>query len=108
MSNPSPQKQPETDKNQKSVTPVNCLLGSAMSGALAWGMYLLTSSIAQTYAHKPLLSSSTLAMNIASAVRTLVIGVCALGTGLFAVTTLGLMALAIQLIIQQGNQKVEE
>lgn len=89
-------------KEQK-ATPLNCLLGAAISGALGLGMYKLAYAIAQTYAQKPIHSTSTLAINIAAAVRTLVVGVSTLAAALFAITTVGLIALAIQLLIKKPN-----
>ena len=41
------------------------------------------------------------AMNIAVAVRTLVMGITALATSVFAIVTVGLVALGIQLAIQK-------
>ena len=87
-------------KEQK-ATPLNCLLGATISGALGLGMYKLAYAIAQTYAQKPIHSTSTIAINIATAVRTLVVGVSTLAAALFAVTTVGLIALAIQLLIKK-------
>jgi hypothetical protein len=40
-------------------------------------------------------------INIASAVRTLVVGIVALGAGIFGLVALGLFALSIQLLIQK-------
>ena len=101
----SPEKNKSEAKNEQSAekkaTPLNCLLGATISGALALGMYKLAYAIAETYAHKPIHSTSTLAINIAAAVRTLVIGVSTLAAGLFAITTVGLIALAIQLLIKK-------
>ena len=104
MSNsPKPTESTKLDSqtSKKEVTPWNCLVGAILSGSLGLGLYKLTTAIALTYANKPLNSSSNLAMNISSAVRTLVVGVCALGAGLFAVTTLGLLALGIQILFRK-------
>jgi hypothetical protein len=75
-----------------------------IAGGLAFAMYSLTSSIAETFANKPLPSGNYLATNIAVAVRTLVTGMSALGTGIFGIATLGLIALGIQLLVQQMRQ----
>ncbi len=64
-------------------------------------MYLLMISIATTFASKPIHSDNPIALNIGSAVRTLVVGVVALGTGIFGIVAVGLFALAIQLLVQQ-------
>lgn len=84
-------------------TPLRCVIGASVSGALATALYFLTASIVDTFAHKPLPTSSAFATNIASAVRTLVMGVSTLATTLFAVATVGLLALAVQLLLRQGR-----
>ncbi len=100
-------KKTETPKNitpvetdQKEVTPLRCFVGSTMSGALAFGLYSLTSAIATTFAAKPVTSDNLLVIKIASLVRTLVVGVASLATFIFSFVTIGLILLAIQLIIQ--------
>jgi hypothetical protein len=60
-------------------------------------------AIATTFASKPIHSDNQIVINIASAVRTLVVGVVALGMGIFSIVTIGLLALAIQLLIQGKN-----
>ncbi|MDJ0687568.1 MAG: DUF3082 domain-containing protein [Xenococcaceae cyanobacterium MO_188.B32] len=93
--------------NQK-VTPLRCFVGSIISGGLSFALYLLFSSISQTYAAKPLVMNSALALRISVAVRTLVTGVVALGASVFAFVALGLFLLGIQLIVQgfkEGNEQ---
>lgn len=82
-------------------TPLRCFTGALISGSLAVALYALTQSIAQTFAAKPLPTGSATATQIAIAVRTLVVGMSTLGTGIFAIATAGLVALGIQLIVQQ-------
>lgn len=91
---------PTTDE-QKPITPLRCLTGATISGVLAIAGYKLMIAIAQTYATKPINSTNQIAINISSAVRTLVIGVTALASSVFAVVTLGLLALAIKLLFQK-------
>ncbi len=96
----------QTDSQaQVSATPLRCIIGALISGVLTYGLYSLMVAIATTYANKPIASNSQLAANIASAVRTLVIGVTALGTGVFGMVTIGLLALAVQLVIQKQTEK---
>jgi hypothetical protein len=95
--------------NQSSTTkdasvppsPLRCFTGSVISGAIAIALYVLTSSIAQTFANKPIAPGKAFAVNIALAVRTLVVGASTLATAIFAVATLGLLALGIQQLIHQ-------
>ncbi|MGF1499971.1 MAG: DUF3082 domain-containing protein [Elainellaceae cyanobacterium] len=106
---PSPQPDPSNATPAKPVsTPLRCFGGALISGPAAIALYLFTTSIAHTFAEKPLPSNSTLAANIAVLVRTLVVGMTALGSGIFALTTLGLLALGIQLIFQRNTVNSSE
>ncbi|QUS60466.1 DUF3082 domain-containing protein [Synechocystis sp. PCC 7339] len=82
-------------------TPLRCLVGSGISASLAWGLYLLTSAIAVSFASKPVLSDKAIVQRIASAVRTLVLGLASMGTFIFAFVAIGLILLMIQLIVQK-------
>ena len=82
-------------------TPGRCFRGSVISGGFTFVMYLLNQSIIRALADTPLPTKSVAAANIAVAVRTLVIGVSTLSTAIFAIATLGLLALGIQLLIQR-------
>lgn len=84
-------------------TPLRCITGATISGGLAFAMYSLMIAIATTFASKPIHSDNQIVINIASAVRTLVVGVVALGMGIFSIVAIGLLALAIQLLIQGKN-----
>jgi Protein of unknown function (DUF3082) len=92
---------PQPTEAKVKATPLRCLTGSVISGTVATGLYFLTSAIATSYATKPLAAGSELALRIGSAVRTLVVGVATLGTAIFAMATLGLIALGIQLALQE-------
>lgn len=103
MTNPTPTEKSEaslTETEAKKVTPLRCLVGSLISGSFGIGLYSLTYSIAQTFAAKPIVSQNQVVLKIASAVRTLVVGIAALGTGIFTLVAIGLLLLAIQLSIQ--------
>lgn len=84
-------------------TPLKCITGATISGGLAFAMYSLMIAIATTFASKPIHSDNQIVINIASAVRTLVVGVVALGMGIFSIVAIGLLALAIQLLIRGKN-----
>ncbi|MDB9519268.1 DUF3082 domain-containing protein [Roseofilum reptotaenium CS-1145] len=85
------------------VTPVRCLTGALMSGAITSFLYFLSMSIIETFANKPLATKNAIALNIGAAVRTLVMGMGLLATGVFALTTVGLLALAIQLSVRKST-----
>ncbi|MEA5554516.1 DUF3082 domain-containing protein [Anabaena cylindrica UHCC 0172] len=88
-------------------TPLRCITGAIMSGGLGFAMYSLMIAIATTFAAKPIHSDNLIAIKISAAVRTLVVGVVALGTGIFGMVAIGLLALAIQLVFQQLTKSKE-
>jgi Protein of unknown function (DUF3082) len=77
-------------------TPLRCLTGSLIAGAMSIALYAMTSKIAITFATKPMVQKTTMANNIAAAVRTLVVGSTALGAAVFGIIAIGLIGLAIQ------------
>ena len=100
----------EIDKSEKikpAPTPSRCLSGAAISGILALALYYLTVAIATAFANTAVSTKNLFAYKIAIAVRTLVLGVSALGTGIFSLVTLGLIALAIQLSWQKLNSSTD-
>ncbi|MEC4989560.1 MAG: DUF3082 domain-containing protein [Oscillatoria sp. PMC 1068.18] len=105
MSNPEEQtKTKSLETVTAKVSPGSCLLGALISGGFGFALYSLTSAIAQTFADKPIASHNPTAISISVAVRTLVVGVATLGTGVFALVAVGLVALAIQLFIQESRK----
>ena len=81
--------------------PGRCLIGSVVAGAIAFVLYLLTTAIAQTFAAKGLQTDNLTAQRIAVAVRTLVVGLSALGTGIFGMAAIGLFGLALQILLRR-------
>ena len=108
MTNPTSTPQSNTQPDEKKdalPSPLKCLSGALISGGIAIALYFLTSSIARTFAGKPLASTNPTAINIAIAVRTLVVGVSTLATFVFSFIAVGLIAVAIVTIFQQGKKK---
>jgi uncharacterized membrane protein YciS (DUF1049 family) len=89
---------------QVSSTPLRCVTGAVMSGGMGYGLSLIMIAIATNFANRPVHSINPLVINITSAVRTLVVGVFALGTGIFGIVAIGLLALAVQLLVQQWKK----
>jgi hypothetical protein len=100
--NQTPTKENQT---QTPATPSRCFTGGILSGGMAFAMYKLVIAIATNFANKPLHSPNPLVLNISSLVRTAVVGVFMMGTGIFGIVTLGLFALGIQLFIQKFGSK---
>ena len=94
----------QTDPALKNATPLRCLFASLISGGIAYCIYLLFSSIVQTYANKAVTSTNPIVINLTSAVRTMVMGIVALGMGVFGVVAIGLFLLGIQVTIQSFKQ----
>ena len=94
--------------SQVAATPLRCITGSIMSGGFSFMMYSLMIAIATNFAAKPLHTDNLLTIKISSAVRTLVVGIVALGAGIFGIVALGLLALAIQLFFQKLTKPKEK
>jgi hypothetical protein len=77
-------------------SPLKCLTGALIAGTMSIALYTMTSKIATTFATKPMVQKTNMAVNIATAVRTLVVGSTALGTAIFGIIAIGLIGLAIQ------------
>lgn len=79
------QSAPDTENSDRPawLTPSRCFIGSSISGTLTFACYLLTKAIIITYSTKQITGNSALAVRIASAVRTLMMGMASLGTFYF-------------------------
>ena len=101
---------PQTDtKIEAAASPLRCLIGAVISGGMGYALYSLMIAIATNFATKPVHSINPLVIKISSAVRTLVVGVIALGSGIFGIVAIGLLALGVQLLVQElSKQKSSE
>lgn len=95
----------QEESSTQKVTPIKCIIGSTLSGALAIAFLAMMRSIATVFATKPITFTNPISINLAIAVRTLVVGMTALGGFVFGIVALGLFLLAIQLIIQKLTQE---
>lgn len=93
---------PETSSDSM-PSPLRCLIGAIIAGILAFALYNLTSSIAASFAAKGLPTGNITTVNIAIAVRTLVIGMATLATGIFGLAAIGLLGLGLQLLIRKPS-----
>lgn len=100
--------QPETLTPAKPMpNPWSCVSGAGVAGGIAFVLYRLTIGLAQIFAHQPVQSSSLLVQRISAAVRTMFIGLSAMGTGIFALAALGLFGLGVQLLLQRPKDSSE-
>jgi predicted PurR-regulated permease PerM len=90
---------------KETITPIKCLIGAVLAGAMAYGSYNLTSAIATTFANKPIHTTNQIVANISSVVRSLVVGVVSLGIWVFGIVTIGLLALGVQLLVQNSKKQ---
>ncbi len=88
---------------KKPTTPLSCFSGSFMAGTLGILCYRMMVAIATTFAAKPVVSDKAVVLNISVAVRTLVVGIVALGAGVFGIAAVGLFLLGIQLLVKKLN-----
>jgi hypothetical protein len=84
-------------------SPLRCLSGALVAGVMAFFLYTMTSKIATTFAAKPVQGKSDAAMNIAVAVRTLLVGMTSLGTAVFTIIGVGLILLALKIAFGRAN-----
>lgn len=99
--------QQNTSPEEKETTTLRAWSGGFISGTLAILMYKLTYSIALSFATHPSMASSQMAQRISAAVRTLVVGLTTMATGLFAIATLGLFLLGIKLLFEKKAETPE-
>jgi len=105
MSNPS---EPKLLNQSSQPTPARCFSSSLVAGGLSLLLYRLTTAIALKLAANPIQSHNPTAVNLSGAVRTLVIGLSALATGIFGIVALGLLALGVQLLWQRLSKSAEQ
>lgn len=106
MTNLTPTPNPESPSS-KQPTLLRCWGGAVLAGAIAWAAYNMTIAITTTFASKPIQSDNVAVVNISVATRTLVMGISALGTFVFAIAAVGLLALGVQLLIQSLLKQTE-
>ncbi|NJK36667.1 MAG: DUF3082 domain-containing protein [Oscillatoriales cyanobacterium RM2_1_1] len=102
--NDSPHSPDLSPSSRPNPTPWQCFSNGAVLGAIATALFLLTRSVAQVYAHKQIYSNSLIAARLSVAVKTLVVGLCMLGTAVFGFIAAGLIVLGTKLLIQQWLQ----
>jgi tetrahydromethanopterin S-methyltransferase subunit E len=95
-----PSTREQTTGTGSKTTPLRCFISAIIAGAIAYMLYNATASVAGTFALHQVQSNNFIIMRLSAAIRTLVIGLFAMATGVFSVAGLGLSGLGIQLLIQ--------
>ncbi len=85
----------------ESISLFRCLTNAALFGAIAFGFYNMTQAIAHQFAAKPIHSDQYIVVQMSATVRTIVVGLMTMGTGVFSFLTFGLILLAIKLTFQK-------
>jgi hypothetical protein len=88
----------------QTVSPLKCFTGSLLAGSLALLLYRLMTAIALAFANHPAPVGQQLAYNLSIAVRTLVVGMATLATGIFSLAALGLLGLGLKLLLTRPAQ----
>ncbi len=99
-------KMPEASA-KKPLSPLRCFLGAIVAGAIAALLYNMTGHIALAFASRVIQSDNMIIVRMSTAVRTLVIGMAAMGTGIFGMAAIGLTGLGIQILLGQYPEKPE-
>ena len=98
----------QTTPPQKALpSPLSCLIGSLLAGTMSIGMYTMTIKIATTFATNPMVQKTTMAINIAAALKTLVVGAAAMGTGISGIISIGLIGLALQVAFGKNKESLK-
>ncbi len=87
---------PTDDQPPSKVTPLRCFLGGLVAGAIAVFFYHSAGVIAGVFARTEIHTDNFLVTRMSTAIRTLVIGMFALGAGVFGMAAVGLTGLGFQ------------
>ncbi len=78
--------------------PLRCWTGSGVAGGMAIAAYLITRAIAVSFANSPP-TGNALALRIGITVRTLIIGISTMATGIFSLIAISLFILGIKSLL---------
>jgi hypothetical protein len=84
------------------VTPLRCFLGGLVAGAIAIFFYHSAEVVAGVFAKTPIVSDNFIVIRMSTAIRTLVIGMFALGAGVFGMAGFGLTGLGFQTLFKKA------
>ncbi|MBE9031779.1 DUF3082 domain-containing protein [filamentous cyanobacterium LEGE 11480] len=84
------------------VTPLKCFLGAIVAGTIGFFLYRGAGGVALIFAKTQVHSDNFIVMRMSSAIRTLVIGIFAMGAGVFGMAAFGLTGLGIQTMMKKA------
>jgi Protein of unknown function (DUF3082) len=91
-----------SDAPTSKVTPLRCFLGGLVAGAIAVFFYNSAGVIAGVFARTEIHTDNFLVTRMSTAIRTLVIGMFALGAGVFGMAAIGLTGLGFQTLFKKA------
>lgn len=97
----------DEDPTRQPPTPLRCILGAIVAGFISSLLWRLTNSIAISFANTPIDSPNMIVIRMSTAVRTLVVGMSSMGTGIFALAAVGLTGLGIQLLLAKAQDSAQ-
>lgn len=93
---------PEIKPEEELPSPLRCLYGTAVSGTMAIAAYFVTHKVIMNFAaHPP--TGNNFALRIAVTVRTLIVGISTMATGLFSLIAISLFLLGIKSLLNSQN-----
>lgn len=99
----TPEIDPEIDPETEVLpSPLRCWSGTMVAGGMSYVAFLLTQNVVASFASKPA-TGNQLALQIASTVRTLVMGVFTMATGVFGVIAVGLFLLGVKSLLSDNE-----
>jgi hypothetical protein len=106
MTEPTPTTEPTpmSKSTTSKLTPLRCFTGALVAGTIAVLLYQATGGVAATFATHAVQSDNFIVMRMSAAVRTLVIGMFALATGVFGMAAIGLGGLGFQLLFKPATE----
>jgi predicted lipid-binding transport protein (Tim44 family) len=93
--------------NNNKATPLRCFTGGLVAGAIAIFFYHSAEVIAGIFAQTQIQADNFIVMRMSSAIRTLVIGMFALGAGVFGMAAIGLSGLGIQILLGKDQPQAD-
>ncbi|OKH18654.1 hypothetical protein NIES208_05205 [[Limnothrix rosea] IAM M-220] len=106
--NETPDPKPEEIPEEPLPSPLRCWSGTAVASSMSFAAFLVTRKVITNFASTPP-TGNDLALRIAITVRTLVVGVLTMATGVFGLIALGLLLLGVKSLLESlKNPESEE
>lgn len=102
------QETPKVNPEEEALpSPLRCLYGAIVAGAMSFAAYLLTSNVIVNFASHPP-TGNGFAVRIGITVRTLIMGLSTMATAIFGMIAVGLLLLGIQSFLASKKTATSE